>query len=160
AWAPIPSPLLTGAVHHHLIRQRTRARVGLITDSGDVRECHHVALLLGYGAAAVSPYLAIASARALARRGELAGISEPQAAANRNRAPAKGWRKTRPRWGGPPAAPPPGPQFSGARGPGGGGAGPCFGGPTPRLGGVGFDVRAAETAHRHRRAFPPHGGGP
>ncbi len=73
AWAPIPSLLLTGAVHHHLIRQRNRARVGLIADAGDVRECHHVALLLGYGAAAVSPYLAIGSARALARRGELAG---------------------------------------------------------------------------------------
>ena len=59
AWAPIPSLLLTGAVHHHLIRQRTRTRVGLIVDAGDVRECHHVALLIGYGAAAVSPYLAI-----------------------------------------------------------------------------------------------------
>src|SRR3954471_18731476 len=50
--APIPSLLLTGAVHHHLIRDKTRTRVGLIVESGDVREVHHVALLVGYGAAA------------------------------------------------------------------------------------------------------------
>ena len=57
-------------------RQRTRTRVGLLADAGDVRECHHVALLIGYGAAAVSPYLAVGSVEALARRGELDGISE------------------------------------------------------------------------------------
>ena len=68
---PIPSLLLTGAVHHHLIREKTRTRVGLIVESGDVRECHHVALLVGYGAAAVSPYLAIETVRELAVQGEL-----------------------------------------------------------------------------------------
>jgi len=46
---PIPSLLLTGAVHHHLIKQKSRTRVGLIVAAGDVRECHHVALLIGYG---------------------------------------------------------------------------------------------------------------
>ena len=59
ATAPIPSLLLTGAVHHHLIRQRTRTKVGLVVESGDARECHHVALLIGYGASAVAPYLAV-----------------------------------------------------------------------------------------------------
>jgi glutamate synthase (NADPH/NADH) large chain len=59
--APIPSLLLTFAVHHHLIREKTRTQVGLIVEAGDVREVHHVALLVGYGAAAVNPYLAMES---------------------------------------------------------------------------------------------------
>ena len=59
--APIPSLLLTGSVHHHLIRERTRTQVGLVVESGDARECHHIALLIGYGAAAVRPYLALES---------------------------------------------------------------------------------------------------
>ena len=61
--APIPSLLLTGTVHHHLIRERTRTRAGLIVESGDARECHHIALLIGYGAAAVNPYLALQTVR-------------------------------------------------------------------------------------------------
>ena len=56
--APIPSLLLTAAVHHHLVREKTRTKVGLIVESGDAREVHHMALLLGYGAAAINPYLA------------------------------------------------------------------------------------------------------
>ncbi|MBV5279743.1 MAG: hypothetical protein J0651_00220, partial [Actinobacteria bacterium] len=56
---PIPSLLLTAAVHHHLIREKTRTKVGLVVEAGDVREVHHVALLIGYGAAAVNPYLAM-----------------------------------------------------------------------------------------------------
>ena len=61
--APIPSLLLTGAVHHHLVREKTRTQVGLLVEAGDVREVHHVALLIGYGAAAVNPYLAMESRR-------------------------------------------------------------------------------------------------
>jgi glutamate synthase (NADPH/NADH) large chain len=59
--APIPSLLLTSAVHHHLIREKTRTRVGLVVETGDAREVHHMALLIGYGAAAVNPYLAFES---------------------------------------------------------------------------------------------------
>ena len=65
--APIPSLLLTGAVHHHLVREKTRTQVGLLVEAGDVREVHHVALLIGYGAAAVNPYLAMESVEDLAR---------------------------------------------------------------------------------------------
>ena len=61
--APIPSLLLTSAVHHHLIRERTRTQVGLVVEAGDVREVHHVALLIGYGASAVNPYLAMETRR-------------------------------------------------------------------------------------------------
>ena len=59
--APIPSLLLCAAVHHHLVRTKTRTMVGLLVEAGDVREVHHVALLIGYGAAAVNPYLALES---------------------------------------------------------------------------------------------------
>jgi len=57
-FAPIPSLLLTSAVHHHLIRQKQRTKVGLIIETGDAREVHHMALLIGYGAGAINPYLA------------------------------------------------------------------------------------------------------
>ena len=57
--APIPSLLLTAAVHHHLIREKTRTQVGLIVESGDAREVHHMALLVGFGAGAINPYLAL-----------------------------------------------------------------------------------------------------
>jgi glutamate synthase (NADPH/NADH) large chain len=57
-FAPIPSLLLTSAVHHHLIRQKQRTKVGLIIEAGDAREVHHMALLIGYGAGAINPYLA------------------------------------------------------------------------------------------------------
>ena len=69
--APIPSLLLTGAVHHHLIREKTRTRVGLVVETGDAREVHHIALLIGYGAAAVNPYLAIETVEDLAAGGVL-----------------------------------------------------------------------------------------
>ena len=69
---PIPSLLLTGAVHHHLIREKTRTQAGLIVETGDARECHHIALLVGYGAAVVCPYLAIETVRDLADAGQLA----------------------------------------------------------------------------------------
>ena len=69
--APIPSLLLTGAVHHHLVREKTRTQVGLLVEAGDVREVHHVALLIGYGAAAVNPYLAMETVEDLARDGVL-----------------------------------------------------------------------------------------
>ena len=56
--APIPSLLATAGVHHHLVRTGLRTRCALVVESGDAREVHHVALLIGYGAGAVNPYLA------------------------------------------------------------------------------------------------------
>ena len=76
--APIPSLLLTAAVHHHLIREKTRTQVGLLVEAGDVREVHHVALLIGYGAAAVNPYLAMESVEDLARAGTCVTGSSPR----------------------------------------------------------------------------------
>ena len=73
---PIPSLLLTGAVHHHLIKEKTRTRVGLIVESGDARETHHIALLVGYGAAAICPYLAIETVRDLAAGASSAALAK------------------------------------------------------------------------------------
>ena len=80
--APIPSLLLTGAVHHHLVREKTRTQVGLLVEAGDVREVHHVALLIGYGAAAVNPYLAMESVEDLARDAFYVKVEPEQAVAN------------------------------------------------------------------------------
>jgi glutamate synthase (NADPH/NADH) large chain len=68
---PIPALLAVGAVHHHLVRQGQRLRVGLIVESGEPREVHHIACLLGYGAGAVNPYLLFESLAALEQSGEL-----------------------------------------------------------------------------------------
>ena len=89
--APIPSLLLTSAVHHHLIREKTRTQVGLLVEAGDVREVHHVALLIGYGAAAVNPYLAMETVEDLVRSGEHRPASPPEkAVANLIKALGKG----------------------------------------------------------------------
>ena len=88
--APIPSLLLTGAVHHHLVREKTRTQVGLLVEAGDVREVHHVALLVGYGAAAVNPYLAMESVEDLAREGYYVKVDPEKAVANLIKALGKG----------------------------------------------------------------------
>ncbi|PZN06791.1 MAG: glutamate synthase subunit alpha, partial [Bacillota bacterium] len=64
-WAPIPALLATGAVHHHLLRAGKRARASIVVESGEPRDVHHFATLIGYGAAAVHPYLALEAAREL-----------------------------------------------------------------------------------------------
>src|SRR4029079_6694005 len=80
--APIPALLAVAGVHHHLIRQGTRTQVGLIIESGEPREVHHFALLLGYGAAGVNPYLAFETLRDLIARELLTGIQTDKAITN------------------------------------------------------------------------------
>jgi glutamate synthase (NADPH/NADH) large chain len=80
--APIPSLLMVAAVHHHLIRNQNRMKVGLVVEAGDVREVHHVATLLGYGASAVNPYLAMETVEYLVRSGAITGVSPEKAVAN------------------------------------------------------------------------------
>jgi glutamate synthase domain-containing protein 2/glutamate synthase domain-containing protein 1/glutamate synthase domain-containing protein 3 len=69
--APLPALLAASAVHHHLIRQGTRTRCGLVVESGEPREVHHFALLTGYGAGAVNPYLAFATLHDMQKEGLL-----------------------------------------------------------------------------------------
>ncbi|HEV3288064.1 MAG TPA: glutamate synthase central domain-containing protein, partial [Streptosporangiaceae bacterium] len=160
ALAPIPSLLLTGAVHHHLIRERTRTQAGLVVECADAREAHHIALLIGYGAAAVNPYLALESVQDLVRRGELENLSAAKAAANLIKALGKGVLKIMSKMGVSTVASYTGAQIFEAIGLGPEVAGTCFTGTTSRLGGIGFDVLAAEVARRHARAFPPRGAAP
>ena len=77
--APIPSLLATAGVHHHLVRDGTRTRCGLLIETGDAREVHHVALLLGYGAGAVNPYLAFETLHDLVRQGLIRETTDHQA---------------------------------------------------------------------------------
>ena len=145
---PIPSLLLTGAVHHHLIKQKSRTRAGLVVEAGDVRECHHVALLVGYGAAAVNPYLAIESVRDLVRRGVIQNVSENKAEANLLKALGKGLLKIMSKMGVSTVASYTGAQIFEAIGLGPEVVGACFAGTTSRLSGVGFDQLAEEISQR------------
>jgi glutamate synthase (NADPH) large chain len=148
---PIPSLLLTGAVHHHLIREKTRTQVGLIVESGDARECHHIALLAGYGAAAICPYLAIETVRDLAAhgtQGELGGITPDKAEANLIKALGKGVLKIMSKMGVSTIASYTGAQIFEAIGLGDEVVATCFRGTASRLGGVGFDVLAEEASRR------------
>jgi len=159
-WAPIPSLLLTGAVHHHLLRQRTRTRAGLIVEAGDVRESHHVALLIGYGAAAVCPYLAIETAEHLARAGKLGQLSSRKAAANLIKAFGKGLLKIMSKMGISTVASYTGAQIFETVGLGDEVIDECFAGTAARLGGAGFDQIAADTAARLAMACPQGGSRP
>jgi glutamate synthase (NADPH/NADH) large chain len=155
--APIPSLLLTGSVHHHLIAERTRTRAGLVVESGDARECHHIALLLGYGAAAVCPYLAIESVEEMVRRGVLRDVTEARAGENLMNALGKGVLKIMSKMGVSTVASYTGAQLFEAVGLGPEVIASCFAGTSSPLGGVGFAELATEICHRHRRSYPDRG---
>ncbi|WP_019819164.1 glutamate synthase large subunit [Saccharomonospora saliphila] len=155
--AAIPSLLLTGAVHHHLVREKSRTQVGLVVESGDAREVHHIALLIGYGAAAVNPYMAMATVEEMAARGRLGEVSAVEATRNLIKALGKGVRKTMSKMGVSTVASYTGAQIFEAIGLGSEVIDTCFAGTTSRLGGVGFELLAREVAERHRKAFPSDG---
>jgi glutamate synthase (NADPH/NADH) large chain len=155
--APIPSLLLTSAVHHHLIREKTRTKVGLIVESGEVREVHHVALLIGFGAAAVNPYLAMESAEDLVRQGVITGITPEKAVRNLIKSLGKGVLKVMSKMGVSTIASYTGAQIFEAIGLSKEFVDEYFVGATSRLGGVGIDVIAQETIKRHHIAYPPGG---
>ncbi|HUJ07804.1 MAG TPA: glutamate synthase large subunit [Streptosporangiaceae bacterium] len=153
-WAPIPSLLMTGAVHHHLIRERTRTKVGLVVEAGDVRETHHVALLTGYGAAAVCPYLALETVEDMARSGLLEGVGSRKAAANLIKSLGKGLLKIMSKMGVSTVASYTGAQIFEAIGLGAEVIDVCFAGTASRVGGVGFDQLAADNQARVASAYP------
>jgi len=160
AYAPIPSLLLTGAVHHHLIRERTRTRVGLVVEAGDVREVHHVALLIGYGAAAVNPYLATETVEDIARQGLVPGVEPQDAVANLVKALGKGVLKVMSKMGISTVASYTGAQVFESVGLAEAVVERYFTGTVSRLGGVGLDVVAEEVARRHVLAYPRSGATP
>jgi len=152
--APIPTLLLTSAVHHHLIREKTRTRVGLLVEAGDVREVHHVALLIGYGAAAVNPYLAMESVEDLVRSGALTGVSAEKAVKNLIKALGKGVLKVMSKMGISTVASYRGAQVFEAIGLSQELIDSYFTGTISQLGGIGLDVVAGEVAARHATAYP------
>jgi glutamate synthase (NADPH/NADH) large chain len=156
-WAPIPSLLLTSAVHHHLVRERTRTHVGLLVETGDVREVHHVALLIGYGAAAVNPYLAMETVEDLAAAGRLGDVTGEQAVRNLIYALGKGVLKVMSKMGISTVASYRGAQVFEAIGLAEDVVERYFTGTTSQLGGVGLDVLAEEVGRRHAVAYPADG---
>jgi glutamate synthase (NADPH/NADH) large chain len=156
--APIPSLLLTSAVHHHLVREKTRTQVGLVVEAGDVREVHHVALLIGYGAAAVNPYLAMESAEDLALSGVfLEDVAPDVAVRNLVKALGKGVLKVMSKMGVSTVASYTGAQIFEALGLSQDLVDRCFTGTSSKLGGVGLDVLAEEVHRRHLKAYPTRG---
>src|SRR4051812_45957487 len=155
--APIPSLLLTAAVHHHLVREKTRTQVGLVVEAGDVREVHHVALLIGYGAAAVNPYLAIESAEDLARHGVYTEAEPEDAVKNVVKALGKGVLKVMSKMGVSTVASYTGAQIFEALGLSSEVVDRYFTGTTSKLGGVTLEQIAEEVHRRHLQAYPTNG---
>jgi len=152
--APIPSLLLTAAVHEHLVREKTRTRVGLVVESGDAREVHHIALLVGFGASAVNPYLAFDTIDDMIASGNLTGVTPRQARKNYVKACVKGVIKIMSKMGVSTVASYTGAQIFEAVGLAADVVDEYFTGTVSRIGGVGLDVLAAEVAARHRIAHP------
>jgi glutamate synthase (NADPH/NADH) large chain len=154
-WAPIPSLLLTSAVHHHLIRERSRTKVGLVVEAGDAREVHHMALLVGYGAGAINPYLAFESIEDLiaAELHGLGGMDPKVAIKNYIKAAGKGVLKVMSKMGISTVASYCGAQVFEAIGLSQELVDEYFTGTVSRLGGIGLDEIAMEVAKRHAVAY-------
>ena len=152
-YAPIPSLLALTAVHNHLVREETRTQVALIIESGEPREVMHFALLIGYGASAVNPYLALETLQA----GQLqdTGVKPEKAVAHSSRPSTRACSRPFPRWAFPPCR-----AIAARR---------CskpsasskrlveryFTGTASRIEGVGLDVLAREAILKHQHAFQP-----
>ncbi|MFM8482054.1 MAG: glutamate synthase central domain-containing protein, partial [Actinomycetota bacterium] len=143
--APIPSLLMTAAVHHHLIRTKKRTQVGLIVESGDAREVHHMALLIGYGAGGVNPYLAFESIEDMIREDAhgLGGVDPHEAVKKYIKASGKGVLKVMSKMGVSTVASYTGAQIFEAIGLGRDLVEEYFTGTVSRLGGIGLEEIAA-----------------
>ncbi len=150
--APIPSLLLTAAVHQHLIREQTRTQIALIVESGDCRTVHHAAVLLGYGAAAVNPYLAFESIEHLVRRGVIE-LDPEQAVANYVTAMCNGVLKIMSKMGISTVSSYCGAQVFEAIGLNARFVERYFTGTDSRIGGAALPEIAADIAKRHRDAY-------
>jgi glutamate synthase domain-containing protein 2/glutamate synthase domain-containing protein 1/glutamate synthase domain-containing protein 3 len=169
---PIPSLLAVAAVHHHLVREGTRLRVGIVLESGEPREVHHFATLIGYGASAVNPYLMLETLDDLIFSGRLS-LSEPpggdskaplsveqaaeQAAQNTLKAIGKGLLKAISKMGISTIQSYRGAQIFEAVGLERELIDRHFTGTASRIGGIGMDVLAIEALERHARAYPTNG---
>ncbi|HEX6290637.1 MAG TPA: glutamate synthase large subunit [Herpetosiphonaceae bacterium] len=151
--APIPALIAVGAVHQHLLRCGLRARASLLLDSGEPREVHHMACLIGYGAEAIHPYLALASVREIAAEDQRAPLDPDQAEANYVDALDEGLRKILSKMGIATLDSYHGAQLFEAIGLGEELIDACFTGTSSRIGGIGWAEVAADVAAWHARAF-------
>jgi len=152
-WAPIPSLLAVSAVHHHLIREGSRTKAALIVESGDAREVHHFALLIGYGASAVNPYVALATVRELAETGQINGTKSDYAQSNFIKANAKGVLKVMSKMGISTVQSYRGAQIFEAVGLNRELIDEYFTWTASRVGGIGLDGVEREASERHDRAY-------
>ncbi|GAB3229312.1 glutamate synthase large subunit [Glycomyces halotolerans] len=150
--APIPSLLLTAAVHQHLIREQTRTKVALIVETGDCRTVHHASVLLGYGAAAINPYLAFDSIEELCDLGVI-DLEPAQAVENYIGGLCKGILKVMSKMGISTVASYTGAQVFEAVGLDEEFVDRYFKGTDSRIGGIGLQTLSKEVAERHRRAY-------
>jgi glutamate synthase (NADPH) large chain len=150
---PIPSLLATAAVHHHLVREGIRTRTTLIVETAEAREGHHFALLIGYGAAAVNPYLAFETIEGLAENGMLGDVGQEEAKKNFVKAIEKALLKIISKMGISTLFSYCGAQIFEAAGLSDELVEKHFTRTPSRIGGIGIEGIARETLERHRRAF-------
>jgi len=154
--APVPMLLATGAVHHHLIRRELRTQCGILCETGEARDVSQFALLIGYGAGAINPYLAFDTIAELIEEGTYvpSEIGWEQACQNYLTATDKGLLKTMAKMGISTLQSYRGAQIFEAVGLDRQLVEDCFAGTATQVSGAGYDVLAREGAMRHSRAFP------
>ncbi|MBU3758479.1 MAG: glutamate synthase large subunit [Candidatus Omnitrophica bacterium] len=152
--AAIPALLAVAGLHHHLIREGTRTKVGIILESGEPREVHHFALLIGYGAGAINPYLAFETLDDMIRQGLLKGVDHKTAVKNYVKAVTKGVVKTMSKMGISTIQSYCGAQIFEAVGLNQALVDKYFTWTPSRIAGIGLEQLADEVTRRHRHAFP------
>ena len=152
--AAIPALLATAGVHHHLIRNGNRTKVGLVIETGEPREVHHFAMLIGYGAGAINPYLAFESLGDLIGKGYVPEMAYETAVKNFIKANNKGLLKTMSKMGISTVQSYRGAQIFEAIGLDKEFVDKYFTWTASRIGGIGLDVIAQEIKLRHHKAFP------
>jgi glutamate synthase (NADPH) large chain len=152
-WVPIPSLLATSAVHHHLIREGTRTKCGIVVESGEPREVMHFCLLVGYGAGAINPYLAYATMAGMIHDGQIADVSEEEAVEHFIKAVGKSLIKVASKMGISTVQSYRGAQIFEAIGLSKAIVDQYFTWTASRVGGVGLEVIARESANRHKLAY-------
>ncbi|MGB3300637.1 MAG: glutamate synthase central domain-containing protein, partial [Phormidesmis sp.] len=152
--APIPALLAVAGLHHHLIRNGTRTRVGIVLESGEPREVHHFAVLLGYGCGAINPYMAFETFQQMIDENLLRGVEYKEACKNYIKAATKGVVKIAAKIGISTIQSYRGAQIFEAIGLNQSVTDKYFTWTASRIQGVGLDVLAEEAIMRHRHAFP------
>jgi glutamate synthase (ferredoxin) len=152
--APIPALLAVAGLHHYLIRKGSRSKIGLVLESGEPREVHHFALLIGYGCSAINPYLAYDTLDDMIRQGMLPGLDHKTAVKKFIKAAVKGVVKTMAKMGISTIQSYRGAQIFEAVGLNSSVVDKYFTWTPSRIAGVGIDVIAEEVLKRHNHAFP------